>query len=153
MEQSLHILLVIVTFVWRGWWRLEQYHYSRLFVFVAVNKTAPSVCVSLLTAVFTGCPTALFTSSNALYIHHIGSLWTHAAPSPCLPLAITASFFLDPCSCSCEPSLERCNSSWAMAVPIWFQSTYPICWLCDGLHVASPFSAITNAKDSAGSSS
>ena len=112
-----------------------------------------SVCVSLLTTMFTGCSTALFTSSDALYIHHIGSLWTHAAARPCFPVAITASLFMDPCSCSCEPSLERCNTSWAMAVPFWFQPTHPIYWLHVGLHVASPCNTITNAKDSAGSSS
>ena len=109
-----------------------------------------SVCWPLC---FTGCPTALFTSSNALYIHHIGSLWTHAVASPCFPVAITASFYMDPCSCSCEPSLERCNTSWAVAVPIWFQPANPIYWLLGGLHVASPCSAIINAEDSAGSSS
>lgn len=132
---------------------LEHYHDTRLLGFVAVNNMSPSVCVSLLTILFTGCSTALFTSSNALYIHHIGSLWTHAAASPCFTVAITASFCVDPCSCSCEPSLERCNTSWAVAVPIWFQPTHPIYWLLGGLHIASPCSAITNAGDSAGSSS
>jgi hypothetical protein len=105
----------------------------------------------LLTTLFTGCATALFTSSIALYIHPIGNLWTHASASPRFPVVTTASFYMDPCSCSREPSLERCNTSWTVAVPIWFQPTDPIYRLRGGLHVSSPCSAITNAEDSAGS--
>lgn len=100
----------------------------------------------------TGCPAATFTPSPALYVCHASGLWNFAAAIFRLPLALAASFVVDPYSCGPEPSLARCNPSWAVDVPVWLQPTHPICWLHGGLHVAATCVALIGAGDAASSS-
>jgi hypothetical protein len=73
-------------------------------------------------------------------------LWSRSIAGFHVPLAIAASFVMDLYSCSPEPSLARCNPSWAVAVPIWLQPTHPICCLLGGLHVAATRFAFISAR-------